>query len=798
MASKDIRYIYNSQKSDNIILLKNYLANSKTPTKYSNINCDVLCHAINNTNSIDTLDTSYRKKNILIDVNQDTISQESSKTIPKPNQGEVKKKQYSQLSIRRIECEFIKAYKSKTNHSNKKKSQTIFSKKEFINEKENTLRYNNISFKEINSQDKIDNRSKTGDYFYNYEKKDINKNNALLSENINRSDKIIQNHNDSNSNLKNTMLKQLKTSSLLDSIKNNIDKIEKNIFNKSIYKKAKIRKMIFNDVQNKIDKLKENNNNNNINNKTKFDNIKNKYFYNLKKPYEIDKINGNKKSLLNVYFKNHAQIPKLNTKLTMKNIQSLKIKKYFKKIFNDNTITKVCHIQSVWRGRHLRRIYKYFIILNKFISIISSIILRNNKKSFIELLKKNYTNKNSNSSISNIFNYTDYLNHFKSNLNIMSNEKFIIEKGKSQKEIPKTVYKITNSHLCLIRKKNILKEICHNESINIMENKTIECKTTRNKKFQFVEESQTNLNTEIKAININKIKLFKDCIIEEQKNNINIINQNKINNNEFNKDNKSLKKNSLLNIINQNFFEESINKELSDNQITLFSDLKDDNTIIENEKYKNLPRRDRTLDITEDFNQSEQYRVVKFESDLNIIGGIGSKDFSNIKNKKNYNIDNEIDNKQGLEINPIEIKRTKNNSNNIFITNENKIQFLNNKESIMTEKVKINMMKIIFPIRLKAILNEWIKKNIYRFLINKLKYIAFISHMMITHKRYVINSKKNIFEKLKKINILYYKNFYYNHIARIKIIKLLKKYAIIKWNNCLKEFSIFFINNYIK
>ena len=383
MASKDIRYIYNSQKIDNNILLKNYLANSKIPTKFSNINCDVLCHAINNTNSIDTLDTSFRKKNILIDANQETILQESSKNIQKSNQGEVKKKQYTQLSIHRIECEFLKTCKSKINNLNNKKSQTIFSKKEFINENENKLRYNNISFKEINSQDKIDNSSKAGDYFYNYEKKDINKNNALLSKNINLNDKIIQNHTDNNSNLKNTMLEQLKTSTLLDSIKNNIDNIEKNIFNKSIYKKAKIRKMIFNDIQNKIDNLKENNNKNNTNNKTKFDNIKNKYFYNLKKPYEIDKINSNKKSLLNVYLKNHAQIPKINSKLIMKNIQSLKIKKYFKNLFNDNIITKVCHIQSVWRGRHLRCIYKYFIILNKFINIISSIFLKNNKKIFI-------------------------------------------------------------------------------------------------------------------------------------------------------------------------------------------------------------------------------------------------------------------------------------------------------------------------------------------------------------------------------------------------------------------------------
>jgi hypothetical protein len=49
---------------------------------------------------------------------------------------------------------------------------------------------------------------------------------------------------------------------------------------------------------------------------------------------------------------------------------------------------------------------------------------------------------------------------------------------------------------------------------------------------------------------------------------------------------------------------------------------------------------------------------------------------------------------------------------------------LNSKNDIFTEKAKRNMMKIILPIRLKSTLREYIRKNIYPFLISNLKKIA--------------------------------------------------------------------------
>ena len=105
------------------------------------------------------------------------------------------------------------------------------------------------------------------------------------------------------------------------------------------------------------------------------------------------------------------------------------------------------------------------------------------------------------------------------------------------------------------------------------------------------------------------------------------------------------------------------------------------------------------------------------------------KEMNENKQTINYNINNEIDKCEGLEINPYELNRTKNNENNIFISYENKIEVLDNKNSIFKEKAKKNMMKIILPIRLKTTLRDYIHRNIFPILICKLKKIAFLSHM---------------------------------------------------------------------
>ena len=96
---------------------------------------------------------------------------------------------------------------------------------------------------------------------------------------------------------------------------------------------------------------------------------------------------------------------------------------------------------------------------------------------------------------------------------------------------------------------------------------------------------------------------------------------------------------------------------------------------------------------------------------------IKSTEEGDVKEKLNYNSVNEIEKGDGLEINPFEMKRTKNNINNMFICNENNTQVLINKDSIYLEKAKNNIMKIILPIKIKNILKEWSQNLIFNLLI---------------------------------------------------------------------------------
>jgi hypothetical protein len=130
-------------------------------------------------------------------------------------------------------------------------------------------------------------------------------------------------------------------------------------------------------------------------------------------------------------------------------------------------------------------------------------------------------------------------------------------------------------------------------------------------------------------------------------------------------------------------------------------------------------------------NEIENKTILKKSKQLEIINkiennipGIITNSTEN-KNSKNinYNLVNEIEKGDALEINPFEMRRTQNNSDNIFISNENKIEFLNSKESIYNDKAKKNMMRIILPIKMKSIIKEKAKKMVYKYLIHNLKEI---------------------------------------------------------------------------
>ena len=120
--------------------------------------------------------------------------------------------------------------------------------------------------------------------------------------------------------------------------------------------------------------------------------------------------------------------------------------------------------------------------------------------------------------------------------------------------------------------------------------------------------------------------------------------------------------------------------------------------------------------------KSQQFEFInKIEN--NIPGIIINSTENKFSKKVNYNLVNEIEKGDALEINPFEMRRTQNNNENIFISNENKIEFLNNKESIYSDKAKKNMMRIILPIRMKSIIREMIKKMAYKYLMHNLKEI---------------------------------------------------------------------------
>ena len=297
-----------------------------------------------------------------------------------------------------------------------------------------------------------------------------------------------------------------------------------------------------------------------------------------------------------------------------------------------------------------------------------------------------------------------------------------------------------------------------------------------------------NLNLEIKGLEHPKVKIFKDCTINKQINNINIIQTKKHNkldiklisvNNTINisilkeKEKEALNKENINKVINEQFMIEKISKNEDKNKIKnyqerniiicenerfclikkidetnkknedkdkgknveLIIEKKDNIFLTENKKNKNTKlgiefiivnndnlfiqkitkkQYDKITEITEELNKIEpnnhyelifeglinlnedfnkkESNVISSKKNENIIDN-NKKEFSFIKKESNdknqeinninapnrninYNLTNEIEKENGLEINPLEIKKTKNNNNNIFISYENKLEVI--------------------------------------------------------------------------------------------------------------------------
>ena len=160
-------------------------------------------------------------------------------------------------------------------------------------------------------------------------------------------------------------------------------------------------------------------------------------------------------------------------------------------------------------------------------------------------------------------------------------------------------------------------------------------------------------------------------------------------------------------------------------------------------------------------------------------------------NKKiitNYNLTNEIEKGDALEINPYEIKRTKDPNK---ISQQDNLQVLS-----FTEKSKLNLAKTIFLIKFKKILVEYIKKKYFPDFQNELKKIALMHALNKIKKNYEKKTKKIGLKNLKEIAmIIKIKKYFKVEMEKYEMKKLIKKYLVKKWYNGLLDLSKIIINN---
>ena len=351
-------------------------------------------------------------------------------------------------------------------------------------------------------------------------------------------------------------------------------------------------------------------------------------------------------------------------------------------------------------------------------------ILEPEQKDIFNIIQKNIENAinkesdNTNIKLTSNNNYQDYLEHFKSNLNKVNIEKFLIEK--KSKDILKNPLEISNYELSLIynktkkkisNEKKVINEICHIEPINIEKINNLE----KNNNINIIEnkkEFDQNLLSPNNNININIIKEAPLVIKAEVKNkdNINketidqfmIEKKNKdIISNEQEKSNMEIKKYQERNIViceNERFSlikvsapsdiskdKDYKDEEVKNKNIDLVVEKKDDILLIETNKNKDKKydieliivnsdslfikrlkklKCDKITEITEELNRIEpnnHYELI-FEGRINLNEDITNKNKVVAENKDDNIIDK---NKQELAFIQNEKVKLSNINNNI-------------------------------------------------------------------------------------------------------------------------------------
>ena len=427
------------------------------------------------------------------------------------------------------------------------------------------------------------------------------------------------------------------------------------------------------------------------------------------------------------------ELIRLNSKNTGFNILQNK--------FTQKLIKNVIIIQSVWRGYLTRgSIYKNLNLIR-----FAIVLVENIKNKYFDYISEAFYNmKYTKIRSEKNENYDDLLKDY----NLLLKEYEKIEKEMNEiKKIQKTK---TFENLNIVKKENNF------EILDIILDSQKENKEKENniiKKFDIIRKEQ---NDEFSIMKLNekranlrgRYKGKKEKI--ENKNEINInhflSNINRINIDKFkiegNIQTNPKKENKISSNNNFSYLKEikKENEMSKDNyiqrkfEINLEIEKKNDINILPNiEQNKSNKQKlilyhhyfkDNDFIIVKKVNLNiiKEKQIKNYSIDNNIntfcLGQIKKIEQDNLVTKNDFNKINEIEKNGSLEINTLEMKKYNQGQNNLTTNTEHDLS--ENKdiksESSFSENAKLKMLKMIFPIKLKATLKEFARRNVIKVL----------------------------------------------------------------------------------
>ena len=615
----------------------------------------------------------------------------------------------------------------------------------------NSLNWNNIGFKEVKYKNNFSNKT------YN--------NNLMNSYNLNNRNDLFKSYNDYNNY--GATAHNLGFYNINSSINSNLNSNTKKNGNKNLLYSKKTGLNSSHGIS--LTKSYNNNLNNNINNNRNF---------------------NPQKNTLYEYYKNIIQIKNAREGINSKVIKN--------RMTDEQNIKKINKIQAVWKGIYVRGLMSYYWNFCKFQDDIEKILDNYYKKYFFNKLRNKVSNEKQiekDKLIEEYNNVVKQFNEYKQSIENNKNKAFNIEKMNFEINSEKIINSeqfISNEEK---EKENIkLKAINkikdddllnhYNKKLNIINNDNIFFeKIKKENKFEINNTFFSLINNETKEkpnisenINNEKNKIFtlesqKGFSYEEDK--------------AFKLNDLSIEKNRYLDIIGKNSTVKQEQDEKKNIKPIYLISNKTDFEIKKEEKQKY----DKTTETTEEMDMTNINNTILTKENEIVEYKINKRDKT--KAIKDYNSVNEIEKGDGLEINPYEIKRTKINT----INQQNNINIFASNNTF-NEKAKKNLMKMIFPIKLKEVLLRYIKKKYFSNLINELKKISFSIIMMKIKLNNEKRLKKIGMEKLKeKVLIIKIKKYFEIEMGKYQLQSLAKNYLFYKWNKGLLDLSNIIISN---